>query len=56
MLPFLEKFFEMLLVADAASLLTIAYLRWSDGRWYKLHPGAEERFAAAEEELEARGL
>lgn len=29
----------------------IALVVWSDRRWYRRHPGAEERFAEIDEEL-----
>ena len=28
---------------------------WSDKRWYKKHPGAEEEFGRIDQELESKG-
>ena len=45
------------LIAGWAIIETLLLLVtfWSDRRWYRRHPGAEERFAQIDEELTRQG-
>lgn len=43
--------FLFLAVCVVGFIVLVALVVWSDRRWYRRHPGAEERFAQVDEEL-----
>ncbi len=44
-----------LVIYGIVCVSSFEYIAWSDRRWYKLHPGANEEFARIDYELTAQG-
>ena len=55
MYTFLSVLAEYILVTVLGFPLLLWLVFWSDRRWYRRHPGAEERFAQIDEELTRQG-
>ena len=49
------KIVIIVLSVAAFEVLFFLFVSWRDQRWYRRHPGAEERFAQIDDELSAEG-